>query len=42
MIINGKELASKIRSELKLEVEDIKQQGITPKLAVIMVGNNKA
>lgn len=42
MIINGKELAGKIRSELKLEVENMKEQGIIPKLAVIMVGDNKA
>lgn len=42
MIINGKELAAKIRSELKLEVEKLKEKGIVPKLAVIMVGNNSA
>lgn len=41
-IINGKELAAKIRANLKLEVEKLKQQGINPKLAVIMVGNDKA
>lgn len=42
MIINGKELASKIRAELKKEVEELIQRGIIPKLAVIMVGDNKA
>lgn len=42
MIINGKELAGKIRSNLKLEVEGMAKQGIIPKLAVIMVGDNKA
>ena len=42
MIIDGKELAGKIRSELKLEVEKLKEKGIVPKLAVIMVGNNPA
>ncbi len=41
-IINGKELAAKIRAELKLEVEELKQKGIFPKLAVIMVGNDSA
>lgn len=41
-IINGKELAKKIRGELKLEVEELKKKGIIPKLAVIMVGDNKA
>ena len=42
VIINGKELASKIRAELKKEVEELIQRGIIPKLAVIMVGDNKA
>lgn len=42
MIINWKELAGKIRSNLKLEVEGMAKQGIIPKLAVIMVGDNKA
>lgn len=42
MVINGKELAQKIRNGLKVEVEELKKKGIYPKLAVIMVGNNKA
>ena len=41
-IIDGKELAKKIRDNLKVEVAELKSRGITPKLAVIMVGNNKA
>ena len=41
-ILNGKELAKKIRSNLKIEVEELKKQGKYPKLAVIMVGNNQA
>ena len=41
-IINGKELAKSIRLELKEEVEKLKQEGIFPKLAVIMVGDDKA
>ena len=41
-LINGKELAKKIRTELKEEVEKLKEQGINPKLAVIMVGDDKA
>lgn len=41
-LINGKELAKKIRGELKLEVENLRKNGIIPKLAVIMVGNDKA
>ena len=39
-IINGKELAQKIRLELKLEVENLRKEGIVPKLAVIMVGDD--
>lgn len=41
-VINGKELAAKIRAELKVKVDDLKKQGIEPKLAVIMVGNDSA
>lgn len=39
-IIDGKELAKKVRKELKKEVEVLKENGINPKLAVIMVGND--
>ena len=42
MIIDGKGLAKKIRNNVKLEVEKLKEEGITPKLAVIMIGNDKA
>ena len=41
-IINGKELAQKVRNELKNEVETLKKNGVVPKLAVIMVGDDKA
>lgn len=41
-IIDGKDLAKKIRKDLKIECEELKKQGINPKLAVIMVGNNPA
>ncbi len=41
-IINGKELAQNIRTDLKSEVEKLKRKGINPKLAVIMVGDDKA
>ena len=41
-LINGKELAQKIRSELKEKVVTMKENGINPKLAVIMVGEDKA
>lgn len=39
-IINGKEVAKKIRKELKEEVIKLKEKGINPKLAVIMVGDD--
>ena len=41
-IIDGKELAKKIRVNLKEEVIKLKEKGINPKLAVIMVGKDKA
>ena len=41
-ILNGKELAKKIRTNLKVEVEELKKQKKYPKLAVIMVGNDQA
>lgn len=40
--MNGKELAKEIRGNLKIKVAELKKQGIIPKLAVIMVGNDKA
>lgn len=39
-IIDGKALAKKIRKDLKKDVEKLKDSGINPKLAVIMVGND--
>ena len=41
-LIDGKELAQNIRNSLKEEVEILKNEGINPKLAVIMVGEDKA
>ena len=41
-IIDGKALAQKIRSNLKIDCEELKKQGITPKLAVILVGDDSA
>ena len=41
-IIDGKELAKNIRLKLKNEVEELKKAEIYPKLAVIMVGDDKA
>ena len=42
VIIDGKSLAKKIREELKEECNELKQENINPKLAVIMVGNDPA
>lgn len=39
-LIDGKELAKNIRAELKEEVAELKERGINPKLAVIMVGDD--
>ena len=41
-IIDGKNLAKKIRQDLKIECDELKEKGIIPKLAVIMVGDNPA
>ncbi len=42
VIIDGKELAKKIRANLRIECNDLKQKGINVKLAVIMIGNDSA
>ena len=42
IIIDGKELAKNIREGLKAEVKELKNADINPKLAVIMVGDDKA
>lgn len=42
IIISGKELAQKVRNDLKEDVANLKQKGIQPKLAVIMVGNDSS
>ncbi|HOQ00682.1 MAG TPA: bifunctional methylenetetrahydrofolate dehydrogenase/methenyltetrahydrofolate cyclohydrolase FolD [Acetivibrio clariflavus] len=41
-VLNGKELATKIKGELKQTVEEIKKKGIYPGLAVVIVGNDPA
>lgn len=41
-VLNGKELATKIKGELKLAVDDIKNKNIHPGLAVVIVGNDPA
>jgi methylenetetrahydrofolate dehydrogenase (NADP+) / methenyltetrahydrofolate cyclohydrolase len=41
-IINGKEIGQEIRKSVAKRVEKLKEQGITPGLAVILVGENQA
>ncbi|MFF3101932.1 bifunctional methylenetetrahydrofolate dehydrogenase/methenyltetrahydrofolate cyclohydrolase FolD [Viridibacillus arvi] len=41
-LINGKEIGDLIRQSIQQEVNDLKEQGITPGLAVILVGDNPA
>lgn len=40
--MDGKALSAKVRSSILAETEQLKQQGITPGLAVIIVGNDPA
>ena len=42
IILDGKETARKIRENLKEKVKKLEERKITPKLAVIMVGNDNA
>ena len=42
MLLNGKEVSKKIKGDLKIVVDGLKEKKIFPKLAVIMVGNNEA
>ncbi|MCX7658894.1 MAG: bifunctional 5,10-methylene-tetrahydrofolate dehydrogenase/5,10-methylene-tetrahydrofolate cyclohydrolase, partial [Oscillospiraceae bacterium] len=41
-ILSGTDLAKKIKSELKITVEEMKSKGINPCLAVVIVGNDPA
>ena len=41
-ILDGKAVAHRIRENLKKEVEELKENGIKPKLAVIMVGEDSS
>ena len=41
-LLKGKEVAQKTREKLKEEVITLKEKGINPKLAVIMVGDDSA
>ncbi len=41
-LLDGKSLAEKIRNNVKLDVEELQKQHITPGLAVVLVGNDAA
>lgn len=41
-IINGQELATKLREEMKQDVNQLKEKGITPHLTVILIGDDPA
>ncbi|NLW84993.1 MAG: bifunctional methylenetetrahydrofolate dehydrogenase/methenyltetrahydrofolate cyclohydrolase FolD [Phycisphaerae bacterium] len=41
-IIDGKQVAAEMREELKLQVAQLKTKGVTPGLAVILVGDDPA
>ena len=41
-IIDGKLLAQKIKGQVSKQVEELKKDGIIPKLAVIMIGQDLA
>lgn len=42
MRIDGRKIADEIKSELKKDIEDLAKQNITPKLAIITLGNEEA
>jgi len=41
-LLNGKEVAKQIKRQVKFEVEKLKDKGLTPGLAVVIVGDNAA
>ncbi len=41
-LIDGKAIASSVREKIKTKTDELKEKGITPGLAVIIVGNNPA
>ena len=41
-IIDGKAVAAQCRAELKIQVETLKAEGITPGLVVVLVGEDPA
>lgn len=41
-VLDGNKISAEIREELKVEVEELKKQGINPGLAVVLVGEDAA
>ncbi|MBP7332623.1 MAG: Bifunctional protein FolD protein [Firmicutes bacterium ADurb.Bin373] len=41
-IIDGKSVAAAVREEIKAEMDALKEEGITPKMAIIMIGDDPA
>jgi methylenetetrahydrofolate dehydrogenase (NADP+)/methenyltetrahydrofolate cyclohydrolase len=41
-LIDGKEVAQKVRAEWKVRADRLRAQGVVPGLAVIMIGENPA
>ncbi|PJI51555.1 bifunctional 5,10-methylene-tetrahydrofolate dehydrogenase/5,10-methylene-tetrahydrofolate cyclohydrolase, partial [Methylobacterium radiotolerans] len=41
-VINGKEIVSAYRTQIKEQVEQLAQQGVRPGLAVVIVGDDPA
>ena len=41
VILDGKETQKKICEELSVEIENLKEKGITPGLGIVQVGNRK-
>ncbi|GGA68059.1 bifunctional methylenetetrahydrofolate dehydrogenase/methenyltetrahydrofolate cyclohydrolase FolD [Ornithinibacillus halotolerans] len=41
-VINGKELSTKLKEEMKQEVDLLRKQNLVPHLTVVLVGNNPA
>jgi methylenetetrahydrofolate dehydrogenase (NADP+)/methenyltetrahydrofolate cyclohydrolase len=41
-LINGKEISKRIREEIKVQIQELKQENIYPGLAVVLVGDDPA
>jgi methylenetetrahydrofolate dehydrogenase (NADP+)/methenyltetrahydrofolate cyclohydrolase len=42
VVLNGRDLANRMKEEMKIRVEALKKRGINPGLAVVLVGENPA